>query len=374
MSTIMRTLSGVSDEISFGSGGSKLKSNSDGIMQLTNNAGTLGKLVIADGTASDHAISKSQLDAIVAGAPALLDTLNELAAAINDDEDYASTVSALIAELNTDITDAVGALGVAENTSNMGTFTGSIISDNGTAKAALQELETSTELRATAADAALTGTATAEALNATGNISADQFHAKGTGHLHFTATGNDAFFKLSNEETLQITRSNAAGNPTTFTAGGGSKDFVFNQNTDFGAGIDVTGSISVTGSVDGRDIAADGTALDANKLRYVVVNYDDTSADFGAELPSGTFIEVVSVKITTAFSGGSSPALTVGSSADATGFASISTSDLGSAQRILSNNATYAGTVLASNVQPLYSLSGSPTAGSATVAILCRGS
>ena len=34
------------------------------------------------------------------------------------------------------------------------------------------------------------------------------------------------------------------------------------SNTDFGAGIDVTGNISVTGTVDGRDVAADGTKLD----------------------------------------------------------------------------------------------------------------
>ena len=33
-------------------------------------------------------------------------------------------------------------------------------------------------------------------------------------------------------------------------------------NCDFGAGIDVTGNISVSGTVDGRDVAADGTKLD----------------------------------------------------------------------------------------------------------------
>ena len=33
-------------------------------------------------------------------------------------------------------------------------------------------------------------------------------------------------------------------------------------NTDFGAGVDVTGNMTVTGTVDGRDVAADGTKLD----------------------------------------------------------------------------------------------------------------
>ena len=36
----------------------------------------------------------------------------------------------------------------------------------------------------------------------------------------------------------------------------------FDANVDFGAGIDVTGNITVTGTVDGRDIDADGTKLD----------------------------------------------------------------------------------------------------------------
>ena len=36
----------------------------------------------------------------------------------------------------------------------------------------------------------------------------------------------------------------------------------FDLNVNFGAGIDVTGDITVTGTVDGRDIAADGTKLD----------------------------------------------------------------------------------------------------------------
>ena len=36
----------------------------------------------------------------------------------------------------------------------------------------------------------------------------------------------------------------------------------FTGNVDFGAGIDVTGNITVTGTVDGRDVATDGTKLD----------------------------------------------------------------------------------------------------------------
>jgi len=49
------------------------------------------------------------------------------------------------------------------------------------------------------------------------------------------------------------------------TGDGSSYDTVisaFDANVDFGAGIDVTGDITVTGTVDGRDVAADGTKLD----------------------------------------------------------------------------------------------------------------
>ena len=37
---------------------------------------------------------------------------------------------------------------------------------------------------------------------------------------------------------------------------------IFNNNVDIGAGLDVTGNITVSGTVDGRDVATDGTKLD----------------------------------------------------------------------------------------------------------------
>ncbi len=59
-------------------------------------------------------------------------------------------------------------------------------------------------------------------------------------------------------------------------------------NTDFGAGIDVTGNITVSGTVDGRDVAADGTKLDgvesgatadqtAAEIRTLVGNASDSN-------------------------------------------------------------------------------------------------
>ena len=53
----------------------------------------------------------------------------------------------------------------------------------------------------------------------------------------------------------------------------------FAGNVDFSAGIDVTGNITVTGTVDGRDIAADGTKLDGIEAGATA---DQTKADIDA--------------------------------------------------------------------------------------------
>ena len=71
-------------------------------------------------------------------APEDLNTLNELAAAINDDPNYFGTVGAQVAELNTDVTAVVSALGVAENDSDMGTFTAGVLPDASDLKAVLE--------------------------------------------------------------------------------------------------------------------------------------------------------------------------------------------------------------------------------------------
>ena len=67
--------------------------------------------------------------------------------------------------------------------------------------------------------------------------------------------GVDDFFYTQANNTLTI----QTGDGSVFN----SKINAFDENVDFGAGIDVTGDITVTGTVDGRDIAADGARLDA---------------------------------------------------------------------------------------------------------------
>ena len=100
---------------------------------------------------------------LIDGAPAALDTLNELAAAIGDDANYAATVTTAIAaettargtavtaltavvnEIDANADDLITLSGVAEQATSLGAFTGTTISDNVTVKAALQTLETAVE-------------------------------------------------------------------------------------------------------------------------------------------------------------------------------------------------------------------------------------
>ena len=85
---------------------------------------------------------------LVDGAPGALDTLNELAAAMADDASFSTTITNLINANETHIDNVATLSGVSKDSTNMGTFTGSTITDNQTIKAILQLLETAVETKA----------------------------------------------------------------------------------------------------------------------------------------------------------------------------------------------------------------------------------
>ena len=91
----------------------------------------------------------TQLANLVDGAPGALDTLNELAAAMADDASFSTTITNLINANETHIDNVATLTGVAKDAVNFGTFTGSTITDNQTLKAILQLLEAAVEARAT---------------------------------------------------------------------------------------------------------------------------------------------------------------------------------------------------------------------------------
>ena len=72
----------------------------------------------------------------------------------------------------------------------------------------------------------------------------------------------------------------------------------FDLNVNFGAGIDVTGNVTVTGTVDGRDVAADGSKLDgiesgatadqtASEILTLVKTVDGTTSGLDSDLLDG---------------------------------------------------------------------------------------
>ena len=123
----------------------------------------------------------------------------------------------------------------------LGDVTGTATSSNGT-------VEFTTDISTTGVVAGLYGTASAIPIV---TVAAD---GRITNMSTTAVAGVDDFLYTGANNTLSI-----------FTGDGSiflQKIDSFDQNVDFGTGIDVTGDITVTGTVDGRDVAADGTKLD----------------------------------------------------------------------------------------------------------------
>jgi hypothetical protein len=114
-------------------------------------------------------------------------------------QDLETTLEAI--DIDTD--DLAALTGISENVTNLGTFTGSIISDNTAVKNALQEIETSVELKATTANPTFTGVLTARdsVLRQDAGHAAKFLSASGTDlNLSFrtaiTGSGQDALITL----------------------------------------------------------------------------------------------------------------------------------------------------------------------------------
>ena len=121
-------------------------------------AGTYGRHSLS--TAFLQAYVDQEINGVIDLAPETLNSLNELAAAINDDPSFYATVATQVAELNTDVTDVVTALGVAENDQDMGAFTPTTLPDNVTLKSVLEAFATAYETTKAAletADSTLSG-------------------------------------------------------------------------------------------------------------------------------------------------------------------------------------------------------------------------
>ena len=102
------------------------------------------KANLFSGYATESYVS-TQISNLIDNSPSALNTLNELAAALNDDASFSTTITNLIDANETHIDNVATLSGVAKDSANLGTFTGSTIADSQTIKQALQALETAVE-------------------------------------------------------------------------------------------------------------------------------------------------------------------------------------------------------------------------------------
>jgi len=79
--------------------------------------------------------------------------------------------------------------------------------------------------------------------------------------INFTDTNNDSDFRIQVEAGTFLIEDATNSYADRFRIASDGTVDVF-QNLNVGAGVDVTGNITVTGTVDGRDLATDGTKLD----------------------------------------------------------------------------------------------------------------
>ena len=151
---------------------------------------------------SGIAANAAAIQALTNGAPELLNTLQELAAALGDDANFSTTVTGQIAANEVHIDNVATLSGVAKDSTNLGAFTGSTISDTSTIKAALQALETAIETPSTASQ-----------------IQTIEQTANGTFHVTFVDSNNGS----ASAESL-FTDSGLTYNPSTDLLSGGSID------------------------------------------------------------------------------------------------------------------------------------------------------
>jgi hypothetical protein len=203
-------------------------------LDLTGKAVTVATATAGDNdtTVASTAFVSTAIANLTDSAPAALDTLNELAAALNDDADFSTTVTNSIATK----------LPLAG-----GTLTG--------------------DLNFGDSDKAVFGAGSDLQIYHDG--SASYIDDAGTGNLRIRANSSLSIQKYTGE-TMGV-----------FTADG-SVLLAHDNNTKFettATGIDVTGNIVVSGTVDGRDVATDGTKLDGIEANATA---DQTQSEINA--------------------------------------------------------------------------------------------
>ena len=159
----------------------EINSNADDLISLTGVSENTTNLGTFSGSTIDNSVTiKAALQALetaieaetaargtaitnlVDGAPDALNTLNELAAALNDDASAAANLTGLINANETHVDNMATLTGVAKDSTSLGTFSGSTINDSRSIKSALQDMETAFEEADTNTDNLVTLSGVAE--------------------------------------------------------------------------------------------------------------------------------------------------------------------------------------------------------------------
>ena len=99
-----------------------------------------------------EAFVSTQISELINGAPEALNTLKEISDVIGDSNDVVGNLISMIDANETHVDNVATLTGVAKDSADMGSFSGSTIADSSTIKSALQALETSLETKGAATD------------------------------------------------------------------------------------------------------------------------------------------------------------------------------------------------------------------------------
>ena len=99
-----------------------------------------------------EAFVSTQISDLINGAPEALNTLKEISDVIGDSNDVVGNLISMINANETHVDNVATLTGVAKDSADMGSFSGSTIADSSTIKSALQALETSLETKGAATD------------------------------------------------------------------------------------------------------------------------------------------------------------------------------------------------------------------------------
>ncbi|MAP24479.1 MAG: hypothetical protein CMM87_02990 [Rickettsiales bacterium] len=99
-----------------------------------------------------EAFVSTQISDLINGAPEALNTLKEISDVIGDSNDVVGNLISMIDANETHVDNVATLTGVAKDSADMGSFSGSTIADSSTIKSALQALETSLETKGAATD------------------------------------------------------------------------------------------------------------------------------------------------------------------------------------------------------------------------------